>query len=315
LVVAVQLIYVGHKKDWRTLGYSLFIPAVAYLPWLPQVVNQIKVTRTLQESFPGFANLLSVEVLRAPTLTLGKFIFGILPIEKNWFYLAILIILAGLLFGFLNAYPGAVWRYNRKKLLLLMGMLVCPLLLAVLASVAFPILQARRVIFLLPFFYVFLSYLLFGLETNKKITPWSYLTLSFLLLLNLYGTFIYYNAPSLQRENWRGVITSVNKSVPANQTLVIFPNLADFSPWQWYGSEQVAVLSLQSRNLNENMAALNLLGVYLDNYRYLVVFDYGRGIVDPNDLIGQQLAVRDFALLKDVGDEGVGSVNIYVKEN
>jgi hypothetical protein len=288
---------------------------VAYLPWLPQLSVQVATTQTLQESFPGFANMMSLGILHAPAFTIGKFIFGILPVSPNLFHLTLLTILAFLSFGFLGSYPTPVYRYNRKKILLISAMLVLPLLLATILATPFPILQPRRVIFLLPFFYLLISYLLFGLTTNQKTQPWSHLLLSVLLITNLYSLFVYFNTPSLQREDWRGSIARVVESVPHHQTLVVFTHLADFSPWRWYAPDNIAVLSLQTRNLTTDEARFNLLVPYLDNYRYIVVFDYLRGIVDPDNLIGERLLDNGFVQWRDVGSVGVGGVNIYVRED
>lgn len=322
-VLASQLIYLVIKKYYRSLGWTAFICTIIYLPWLPSMYRQIEATQTLQTAFPGFENIIGFSIMRAPALTFGRFVFGMPDISISLFYLLTLAILAIITTLLLFSYSKKDFKLQKNNLALVAFMLLMPALLTWLASLFFPALQPRRVLFLLPFFYLTLSFFLLGIKLNiklkkKKIASpiYSYLAVLVFLFINGYGVLSYLNNPALQREDWRGVIAEVKKETPQEQTLILFAYNNMLPPWRWYaettGGKTYAVLSTQSYNLDLEQGSFANIAPLINNYRFVVVFDYLRALTDQSNLLIETLEDNGYKVWREIDRPGVGRVTIFI---
>lgn len=273
------------KSLLKTLGWPAMIILLGFLPWLSKLYAQFQASQLVQLSLPGWKNVVGVSQFKVLALTWGKFIFGVLDIEPNlWFVLSSFLILLPLIYLLLNAIKPKIQSKSslEQTLFLLLTWTVLPLLLAWLVSFFIPILQPKRVLYLLPGFYLLINYLISKSLQPRKLShviACGILAVS-LLFINLFSTYHYWQNPKLQREDWRGLIKELLVKYPdITQTKVIFAYQAPFSPWEWYDPKFEAV-SLGSLSINAVLNPVDLLQSVFTTHR-VITFDYLTDLSDP----------------------------------
>jgi hypothetical protein len=146
--------------------FHAFFWILAFLPWLPSLAEQFRVSGELRQDLPGWEKVVSIEAMRSVALVAGKFIFGVLDLRFTLFFAT-----GGLLFlliasfgigsrvlpqtALLHAFRKAklkVTQKNTQDLTVILIWLIVPLATAWLVSLVVPILHPKRVLFLLPAF-------------------------------------------------------------------------------------------------------------------------------------------------------------------
>lgn len=315
-VLASQIIFLLSKKDWSKAIYSAIIPTLTFLPWLPTFLQQLAAGQALRLNFPGWENVVSFSTFRAPALTFGKFLFGVLDLEVNLPYLiltAIFLLLVGLI---LFSHSRQFWRQNQKKIWLWCHFLITPFLLATLVSLFVPVIQPKRVIYLLPFLYLLLSFLILGSRQEwTKLKAKNWLLLLFLIGLNLFSTFSYYQDPTLQREDWRHALATLHYHLPTDRTIAVFAYADAFSPWLWYEQTYLNPFPTLSTGNYDTSQIERLDQVLLPvfNYDYVIVFDYLRSLTDSQNLLTEFLTDNHYSELKVFEYPNLGFIRIYIK--
>jgi hypothetical protein len=287
---------------------------VAYLAWWPMFWQQLEAGTLLRQTFPGWEEVVSFSILRAPALTFGKFLFGVIDLEVTGVFLLITIVFVGLCLACLGKSGWLSKTANRSKIYLWFYFLILPFLLASIVSLVVPVIQPKRVIFLLPFAYLLLSFLIFGPRDNWShlgVRNWSLLLL--VLALNLYGTFSYYTKADYQRENWRHAVATLHQDYNPSQTLVMFAYPAPFSPWSWYEAgygqtfPTLATGTYDTKTLGEIEATLSPAF----GYNQVIVFDYLRSLTDSNNQIPTTLINNNFVETKIYDYKNLGFIRVY----
>jgi uncharacterized membrane protein len=292
-LILSQVAYVVclHWPQLKSYLLSLLVATLAFMPWLPTFWQQLQAGQQLRQTLPGWEKVVSLTQIKSLPLTLGKFLFGVIDLD-----LKLTFVIPALLVGFLTIFT--LWHSIRARLksrlksgfksreklkpkttaqlsnlCLILIWLFLPLLSAWLISFLIPVVRPKRVLFLMPAFYLFLAHLIHkGLAPNKlqnggqailtklkegrgllKFLFWpnqliqsAQLTqititqlsagLLFILILgiNLSGSYRYYTQPQLQREDWRGLQQELNQRLPVQDTIAVFSFKQPFAPWRWY---------------------------------------------------------------------------------
>jgi len=211
-------------------------------------------------------------------------------------------------------------RKNKLKLtpkMQLIILIILPFLSAWIISFLVPVLRPKRVLFLLPFFYLLFASLLptrklgsLLYKNQEKITIY---LLSTLLFINLWGTISYWHEKPLQRENWRELKQEIVTTFPASSTLVIMSFDEPFAPWRWYLPEY-PTLDLGYKHASDVENMKDTLKPAFDK-DYVLVFDYLRTLTDPDDLILQTLSDFGFIGRGVIDYPGIGFVRIYTRSH
>lgn len=329
-----QLIYLAYcQKAYRLSIYALFIPSIAFLPWLPSFLAQLSAGQALRESFPGWENIVSFSLLKAPALTFGKFLFGVINLEfftltrqKTWPFFAIQNFSAAMPFVLITTLFAALLIYcfyQQKQLakttdkqiwLYLLFALILPFALASLVSIFVPLIQPKRVIFLLPIVYLALSWLIFGKRANWRQLAWPQWTLFLLLLtINFYGSLSYYQQKDLQKEPWREAVGELHLKYEPAETIAVFSFPDAFAPWRYYEraySKKFPILATGSYHLSSIEATRALLTPVL-GYQRVITFDYLTSLTDEKNLIKATLLDFGFTIEHDYDYNTLGFVRIY----
>ncbi len=333
-VVISQAVYVFWKERQALKGYlvSGSIAALLFVPWIPSFLEQLSVGQALRKSLPGWEAVVSIPQLKSLPLTLGKFMFGVLNIEMTVpFILTIIIFLLGL-----AATAWLVWTnrnkfFYSKQFILILCWLSIPLLSSWLFSFAIPVVQPKRVLYLLPAFYIFVYSLLAQAQEqdssllqrvtskvrqqqNSTIVKLMLVASTVWILLGLSGWSLisYIQNPVYQRENWRAIHQQILERYPT-KAAVVFAFDAAFAPWRWYDDGSYPVFATGSLTTATQGEVDEKLKKTSD-YQYVLVFDYLRDLTDPNRKIETALENLGYSEKEVFGMPGIGFVRVFARQ-
>lgn len=301
-----------HK--WREWSSGIAITVLGFLPWLPMFLRQLQAGQSLRTELPGWENVVSFSQLKAIPLTMGKFIFGVVNLEANAFFIGASLLLGVLGVGIVALLSKKMSRnqvtFKATPLVMILIWLVVPLLTAWLVSFFVPVIQPKRVLFLLPACYLFVTWLALQTQQHRL----GQLLVVTLLSLNFWGVWQYWSNPLYQRENWRAAYHDISTQYPADDTLAIFAFPEAYAPWRWYNSRDVHTVAIgylsQSPTQNEVSESLK----YVTDYSYAVTFDYLQDLSDPQRLVPQTLHNFGYKEVQVLDYPNVGFIRIYARQ-
>lgn len=308
-LLVAQLAYLirNQFKLKKVILLSVFI-GLSFLPWLPKFLEQLQAGQSLRLSMPGWDKVVSLPQLKTAALVPLKFVFGVSDLQNNlaYIFLALIIFLPFIYFVYL------LIKKRNEQLSFFLYLLVLPLLASWLVSFFIPVLQAKRVLYLLPIFALLEACLI---VTYQKFHPnLSRIFLSSILIINIFSTLAYWQKPNLQRENWRSLTKEIESKFPKTETALLFSFDAPFAPWIFYERNEIKTFSTGAFYVNDLEDPAQLLKE-LRNYRYVLVFDYLRDLTDPNDILLKTVKDLGFSEAGVLDYPNIGFVRIYSLNN
>lgn len=308
-LLVAQLAYLIRNKFKlkKAILLSVFI-GLSFLPWLPKFLEQLQAGQSLRLSMPGWDKVVSLPQLKTAALIPLKFIFGVSDLQNNlaYVFLALIIFVPFIYFVYL------LIKKRNKQLSFFLYLLALPLLASWLISFFVPVLQAKRVLYLLPVFALLEAYLI---TTYQKIHPHlSKIFLSSILIINIFSTLAYWKKPNLQRENWRSLTKEIENKFPKAETAILFSFNAPFAPWVFYEKNEIKTFNTGGFYVNNLDDPAQLLKE-LSNYRYVLVFDYLRDLTDPDDILLKTVKDLGFSEAGVLDYSNIGFVRIYSLNN
>jgi uncharacterized membrane protein len=305
-----------YKKIWKQYLIAVLSIGAGFALWLPSFIDQFRAGQTLRSTLPGWEKIVSFTQMKAIALVVGKFVFGVLDLELNATYL---LFLALVVMGIGVMTFGYLHRKEKKKELTFFWMLLCwciiPVLLAWLVSFVVPVLQAKRVLFCLPAFYLWIACVLTHFLSQQK---WKKTVLIFLILLcgvNIYSTLSYYILPKYHREDWRSLHQELLQKYPPTSSAIVFAFTGPFASWEWYDHGLYTTLATGVVSSSETPQLKEIKK--LSTYRYILVFDYLRDLTDPQHLITVELNGLGYKEVDQITpNTPIGIVHVFTrKEN
>ncbi len=295
---------------------------LGYLPWLPTFFGQLQAGQLLRIQLPQWQSAVSTNQLKVLPLVLAKFIYGTLDVSVNAYYLggfALICLLAGMIaLGLLKYHQSKRLSSKQKHAVsMLLIWLLVPLFSAWLVSFLVPVIQPKRVIFLLPAFYLLIVWVF---AKSQSMSFWfrraGCALVGIILLINLFSVHQYYTDPRLQRENWRDVLTAVSRKHPQAFTLSSFP--APFSPIEWYRpafitSPMAQDLASGTLHIDSQAAADQIIDdvTLLKLTNTMIYFEYLTDLTDPNHYLRTAIENSGYQLQDLLDYPGIGFVRIY----
>jgi uncharacterized membrane protein len=299
-----------HKDHWRETLTSSFLTIISFLPWMPFFLEQLKVGKSVQQELPGWENVVSISQLKSPALVVGKFVYGVVNIELNWFFISSFIFLISLIFYLVRSDLKKFKQKQRERTLkLLISWLIIPSASAWLVSFFVPIIRPKRVLFLLPAVYLTVS-LIATVAKKRNRKHWGTILISCFLALNVFGVLQYHLNSNYQRENWRALHQEISDSYPTSETIMLFSYRGPFSPWKWYDQNNYQTLSTGELFI-ENASHLSDKIKALSEYRYVLLFDYLRDLTDPDDQLRTELWSLGFHEINTIDYPNIGFVRVF----
>jgi hypothetical protein len=262
---------------------------------LPTFIDQVKTGTALTTTLPGWGEVVSLPWYKSLPLTAIKLVVGVIRVEVEPGQILLLAIIFG---GLIWIVKRVLKTENGRLLAVWLGL---PVLMAFGISFWIPVLEPKRVLFVLPAFYILLGV---GVEKLKK--RW---LASGLIIFNLVTVFTYYINPVLHREEWREAVMQVEK-IALDDSVVVFAFPQPFAPWQWYQEEGLEVVATgtllvdKETNLDE---VLRLVAMKEEVY----VFEYLMDLSDPERRVFAWLEDKGYQEIGAVDFNGVGLVHIY----
>ena len=272
---------------------------VFFLPWLPMFFQQLQIGRGWAEQFRVWKEVVSVPLLKVFPLIFLKFWLGNISLDNSIIYG--LIVLGSLgIFGFL-VYRS--WQKERKITQIILIFLLVPIFLAFVSSVFIPTIAPKRLLLVLPQFFLLVS---LGINSLTKTGQKAMIVL--VLIINLGSLSAYYFNPRFQREQWRQAVSWVENKAQ-NNSLVLFEFGEPFGSWEYYQTNKVEAKAgfKEGSNVWLNLSKLTA------NKNQIFLFQYLVEMSDPQRKVESWLVNHGYRLKQTRDFSGVGFVYEYVK--
>ncbi len=276
LVLLAQGIYLIMKKNYKFLLVTCCWLLVAYLPWLPMLITQLKTGISATQTLPGWGSLVNVSFWKAIPLTVVKFTIGRITLFDKKLYVlaaAMIIFTTGALI-IKGIYKNKKIQISNFKFQIFLWFFV-PLTVSWLVSLFVPNFQPFRLLLILPAFYLLLAIGISTVNSNKL----QFIVVGLFLIINLVCLSVYYFNPYFHREDWRGAVNFLLEQ----KRLVILPSETSNWPIRYYDrNNQVKLLSI-GRGVEEieKVGKIEEQNVFFINYL--------TDVFDPNGLIVSKL--------------------------
>lgn len=206
---------------WRRFLLSNLITALSFALYSPILIQQI--TSGSINAGSTWGELLGRVSLKNIILIPVKFLIGRISFENKIIY-ALFVFLGAVIYGL------ALKRAKTNKFLYVW--LTIPLLLGVVVSFVLPMLSYFRFLFILPCFYLLSAV---GLYKTKE--RYFLPLMSGMLILNFISVGRYLSSENFHREDWRGVVSTIQNEVKGATYKVAFPANSQMEGIKYYWSD------------------------------------------------------------------------------
>lgn len=314
-----QLLFLAWKlrSALKKMSYIFAVSIVvvlSFVPWIPSFLLQLSAGQQLRKSFPGWQEVVSFDQFKSIALTVGKFLFGVLDLSINPFYIVILFLII-VSTAFLS------WSVRKNKHVsrlfpVFLCWVVIPIGVAWVVSFFIPVLQPKRVLFALPALYLAVGILIAeGLQKERLIQILGSVLLGSMVVINLFGSISYYTNPKLQRENWRDIHDYISTKYSPKDAIVFMAFSEQLASWKWYNTNDFPTVASGVFVIADDPASLGRERLKnITDYHYILVFDYLTPLTDPHHWIDADMERYGFTQVDVIkGNEQLGNVRVYAR--
>ena len=296
----VFLLFVKERdllKKWLT---ALFIAVLIGIWWLPIFINQLDVGSVASSRLPAWKMIVGAFDPKALPLTFVKFIIGRISYPDKIIY-ALAFLPVGMLFLFL------LWRgikFKAKDKNLILSWIFIPIIMAFLISLAVPIYNYFRVLFVLPSFIILITLGIFSFKSKLK-----YAFLAAVLVIQIFSALVYLFNPLFQRDDWKGVVDFLK----SKDSVVLFESSGTLPPFDYYAKGEI-----DARGALKDFPAKDIFDVVLENIlqekKETYLIEYLVDISDPQRLVQKRLMQLRYKEIGITNFTGVGFIYHYKNE-
>lgn len=222
-------VFLVKKKSgyWKKFLTSHIILVFFWIIWFPTFLKQLSAGLSSNSISPIWWNVLGKTSVKEVLLVPTKFILGRISLDNKFLYLLSVAILCSFftwlillsLKKFKKVFPIWIW-------------FSMPVILAALIGLRVSVFSYFRLVFVLPAFYLLVS---FGANnTNQKLSMY----LAFLVLaINLLSSSVYLFNPRFHRENWRGLVSFIEKDNLHKKSVTLFPANSQMEAYRYYSKD------------------------------------------------------------------------------
>jgi len=294
------------NKIWRLKFIASHITLLIFgYFWLPTFLYQSGRGRWLLETLPGWRRVAGGATLKQALLVWMKFVFGRLSFPRKIFYYT----LVGLASApFIISFIKLVFTKKPKYMDLIDLWLIAPLALGFVASFWFPAFVYFRFLYVLPAFYLLVSWAIssFTIKTIKNIL------VTLLVGVNLFGWVIYISDENQQREQWRQAVLFIEKTAQIND-IVIFEFTQPFAPYKWYAKNLIEAIGVTDSISADPAKTRQITAEALKDRKGIYYFEYLRELSDPKDVVQKMLSDSGYSVSKTYDYHGVGFIHYWNK--
>jgi len=293
------------KKDWwKKFVLSHLLLFVAGVIWAPIFLFQLERGAWLMETLPAWGKLAGGATPKQALLVWAKFILGRISFRNKPFYYGLIGISSlPFLYSLKNAFK------EKDKMLLIWGWLVLPLSLAFLGSFIFPAFIYFRFLYVIPALYLLVAQGV-DLITDRKIRI---LVGALILVVNIFGWFVYIDEPYQQREQWRQAVSFIESRAQKGSEVVVFENPQPFAPYMWYEKGLIDAYGVtDSISANEAETKEKTL-IAISDRQGIYYFEYLHDLADPGGIVVNTIQSEGFKKGEIFDFIGIGQVTYWIK--
>ena len=300
---------VGFVKKMGSKWWGKFV--MAHIPllaigmvWLPTFLIQVGKGGWLLEKLPAWRGVAGGATIKQAALVWVKFVLGRISFSDKLFYYSLIVIAS---FPFAIALAVALKR--RKDVSTVWLWLVLPLTLGFIASFWFPVFIYFRFLYVVPAFYLLVSW---GVNHLRLLIR--FVIIASLLLINAFGWLVYITVPYQQRENWREA-TNFIENAAKEKDVVIFEFPEPFAPYRWYSKGKVEAVGATDSISADKKMTMEKVARAVENKSGVYYFEYLRDLSDPGRAVEQTLEKQGFSLAEVYNYfPGLGQISYYIKK-
>lgn len=297
LNLVAQLVYLfwQDRKSLKQMWPWFALPLILFLPWLPTFLKQLQGGDFIKNALPGWAALSGNLSPKALALIPLKFVLGRVNLPDNP---------AAQLTAVLSVlYLGGLMFLGRlaKGSKLLLTWTAVPLGLAALLSLWSPMLGYWRYLFVLP---ATVALAAMGISRLKALTQ--QINTALVMFIFVCANMLFWQTPSYQRENWKGVAT-LAQNYHQLTTLHVFAFSDAFAPFRWYLPNAQYIAPLKELKSDPN-ALDSVLSSAVESKSTVFYFEYLAALTDPQNNIRRWFENAGFKLSKTHNFNGVGFI-------
>jgi len=291
------------KRNLRFLWTIPFIVlALSLVIYAPLFIKQLKTGMEWTKQFPVWGKTVGSFTLKAAALLPIKFIIGRISIDNKVLYGAMSVILIILYWGLagiaiikniiIKTKKGRkTYKFKNTQIGLISILLVFPPLAGFLVSFFIPVFSYFRFLFVLPFFYILISW-----KVTRAKALFKPLAIT-LVAINLICSGVYLADSNFHREDWQGATYWLKqKNSQYLAPVIISGQIA--KPFDYYNRGDLPVIYISSNSDIEK------IDQNLKETVYLV--SYGLPIFDPEDKIRTVLKEKNYQMTKGESFRKVG---------
>lgn len=297
------ILYFKKKLMYKFL-LAIFLAFIFYLPWLLLLPLQLETGYKTSNIVSGWANVVGSSGVKETLLLPVKMLIGRISFDNKLMYISS-VTLVGLIaiLGFFKS----IYK-TTPELRLIFFWLIIPPLIGWLVSLFLPIFSYFRFIYILPAFYILLTY---GFCSYSKRT--SRILILFFTIAEVTFLSTYLFNPKFHREDWRQAVSYVEENAD-KQIIVLHKNNVITYPYLYYQKNPQLASSALVNYPAKNDSDLVPLNKILENIEKIYLFDYLKDITDPQDLVEKQIGLQGFSKKGQLNFRGVGFIFLYQKD-
>jgi 4-amino-4-deoxy-L-arabinose transferase-like glycosyltransferase len=277
--IALLILPVFWLIGYKNKAFVLYhIPlAFSFFLWLPVFSRQLEVGLSIKESLPAWWGILGTLTLKNIALFPIKFVIGRISFDNNLVYALVLVPVF--------AFFAYILTKSVKSSKLLWFWLLVPIMVGALISIRIPTLTYFRFLFCLPPLYLLAAH---GLQRFDG-TKYKLLLFGF-IAINLTTSTYYLFTPKFHREDWRGLVNTIEKQKTENSVTVFLKN-SNMEAYRYYAPD-AKIIGAEGLDGTHDQ-------VWLMNYL--------RDVFDPGSIVGSNIENLGYTYSTELVHRGVGA--------
>lgn len=298
--VVVPLLMKPKRDWWIKLFLSVLPTLTAGVFWLPIFAIQLKNGAVFLQILPEWQKVAGGANIKQLVLLWVKFVVGRISFADKYLYYSLVVVFS---VPFALSLLKSLKVKEKPRLLWIWVLL--PAVIGFLVSIYFPAFIYFRFIYLLPPFYLLISWGVY--KSNVFFKP---LLISALIIVNLVGWGIYALDKNQHRENWREAVFLVESRLKKGE-VAVFTNPEPFAPYQWYGKKLEAAYGATDSVSAHKDATIKKTKAILENKSGVYYFRYLNDLHDPNNYVASTIEDSGFVKGEVLDFVGVGQIYYY----
>jgi len=299
----IFLIILQKREVLKRWGMAFILAIASGIWWLPTFLGQLDVGSVASANLPAWKFIVGGFDFKTLPLTFVKFIIGRISLADKIIYAAVLLPVCSLFIFLLFRAVKYLDNFNRKLLII---WVIVPLLIATVISTFIPVYNYFRVLFVLPSFVILIASGLLSFKGKVR-----YVFLIIVVLIEFFCSFIYLLNPVFQREDWKGVVSFLNKE---QQSIILFESSGTLPSFDYYAQNNLNAKGALKDFPAKDESAVSGLENLLEDTKDIYLVDYLVQISDPNRLVAKKLVNLGYEQVDVKNFSGVGFVYHYIKD-